>query len=94
MPGIAGVVQAANFTGDFIVTRATGVRGAMTFANCVDYKLVIASTGWKPVSRLRLWRPGIAGIVQDANSTGDFTVTRASGPCVVQRRLRIASTAN
>jgi hypothetical protein len=26
---------------------------------------------------------GIAGIVYDANFTGDFIVKRASGPCVV-----------
>jgi hypothetical protein len=38
--------------------------------------------------------PGIAGIVQDANSTGDFIVTRASGRpparafCIDVRELR------
>ncbi len=41
------------------------------------------SIGWKPVSRLSFWFPGIAEIVEDVNSTGDFIVTRASGPCVV-----------
>ncbi len=52
-------------------------------ANGVNCKLIIASKSWKPASRLSLWVPGIAGIVQDVKFTGDFIVTRASGPCVV-----------